>query len=179
MRVVRERMEARWLPSRAHFAIFKLLALIRFYVAPRQVRPGVILVIDQYQNGAESYALSVAAPLALACYAGAFVAPHIGALGALFAGLAALLALIFIALVASTAVRMIGIRPANLQRFNGGTVLTLVTLASAYFAVSDLWVRWVGRAFLAALGLNLTAAVVLWLIRDFLAALEREYEARS
>lgn len=175
MRVVRERMEARWLPSRSHFAMFKLLAFIRFRVAPREVRPGVILVIDPYQNSAESYALSVAAPLALACYAGAFVAPHLGALGALFAGVAALLALIFVALVASTAVRMIGIRPMNLQRFNGGTVLTLVALSSAYFALSDLWVRWVGRAFLAALGLNLIAAVVLWLIRNYLAALEREY----
>ncbi|MBK5258339.1 MAG: hypothetical protein JJE51_02020 [Thermoanaerobaculia bacterium] len=153
--------------------------MIRLRVATRQVRPGVILLIDQYQNAAESYVLSVAAPLAIACYAGAFVAPRIGALGALFAGLSALIALVFIALVASTAVRMIGIRPVNLHRFNGGTVLTLLALASSYFALSELWVRWIGRTFLAGLGLNLIAAVVLWLVRDYLTALEREYEGGS
>ena len=67
MRVVRGRADARWLPSRHNFALFRLAAFLRL----RRARPEPCdgsCVIDRHQSAMETWLVMSWVTLTFACY---------------------------------------------------------------------------------------------------------------
>src|SRR5687768_12212735 len=75
MRTVRDRPDARWLPSRFRYAISRLIA----FALIRRSRPreawGLVLVVDRDQSATEYYVISIWLLLTVSCYVGAVLSP--------------------------------------------------------------------------------------------------------
>lgn len=169
MKFVRGRADARWLPSRHHFALFRLAAFLRLQRARPEHRD-VIMVIDRHQSTVETWMVTCWLTAMLACYLTV----------TLFAGwnvaiaLIAALPLSFALLEVPAIVSALTIAPfaQNGIRANGVVVMLLFTAASAYFATRPTWIRFIAWQFLALLALNAIAAVIVFALRDAIAQLE-------
>ncbi|HKR65275.1 MAG TPA: hypothetical protein VJZ00_16200, partial [Thermoanaerobaculia bacterium] len=66
MRMIRGRRDARWLPSRHNFALFRLLAYLRCRtLAPEPA--DVMIMIDRHQSTLENYTVSAWIFVTLTC----------------------------------------------------------------------------------------------------------------
>lgn len=176
MKVVRGRAEARWLPSRFHFAAARLVAWAIFrHARPREQR-GLILALDRHQNAVESQVVAFGVMFASTCYAAAALArmvhPAVAAILGVPAAIVAIHALMSLAWLISGLLRL-----RTPVRVTSLLVMSTLIAASAYFAVSQEWVRIVARGFLVVVAVNALAALVVWTLRHRLVALERQYEA--
>lgn len=176
MRLVRDRAEARWFPSRHNFALFRLAAFLRLRRAQRQPCDA-ILIIDRHQSTTETWIVLSWVTLTLTCYLAAtlLVGWHIAL------ALAASLPLAFTLLEVPAIVSALTIAPiwnaitgarSNGIRVNSIVVMTLFTGASAYFATRSTWIRFVAWQFFALVALNAIAAVIVFSLRDSIARLE-------
>jgi hypothetical protein len=168
MKIVRGRADARWLPSRFNFALFRLYALLRMKTSKPQLAD-VSLVIDRNQNPIESAVLSTWTTATVTCYAA----------GTLFASWPLPLALLVGVPVAITCLEIpivaVGVplwRRENNIPLNSFVLLTLLTGAAVYFARAESWVRFAAWQFLAAVGLNAIAAGIVFLLRGEIAEME-------
>lgn len=162
MTVVRDRAEARWLPSRHRFALFRLYAYLRLRGAPHEPREGLVLIVDRDQTAFEHHGMSLWIVLTLACYAAASV----------FANWPPAAAIVPSLLLAAAAVEV----PLVLRggsRTNGLVIMLLLIAASAYFALQTTWVRFAAWQFLGLLAINAIAATIVFLLREPIARLER------
>lgn len=154
----------KWLPSRHHFALARLIALAMCHPERSEgSSEHAMFAIDRHQSTAENYAVSILYTAITTCY------------------IAALLPLWTpIALVAALPLAMIAIQ---LLVIGGGLVLRTMAASSAfmmlcavaaslYFATYTTWVRFPAYAFLAVVALNAVAYVVMWLLRDRVRELE-------
>jgi hypothetical protein len=180
MRFVRGRTDARWLPSRFNFALFRLLAYQRL----RRAGPGtgqVILGIDRNQNAFESYSVSVWVVLTLTCYVRAILfsawpLPVGLAVAFPIAGVGIQIPFYVSGLVLAPAWRSLtrSNRASSID-INSATLMTMLLAAAAYFAVHPTWVRFVARSFLAVAATNAVAAVVVHLLRSRIDRLEGSF----
>ena len=154
MIVVRGHAEARWLPSRHRFALFRLFGLVKTRTAKPEPREGLMLIVDRDQSGYEHYAVSTWIVLTVACY---LAATLFGA-WPLPLGLAAALPAAAIAI--EIPIYVSGLIAGN-ARANGIVFMLLMTAVSAYLATMETWVRFAAWQFLALLALNALAAVVM------------------
>lgn len=168
MRIVRGRADARWLPSRFNFALFRLYAFVRMKSAKPEPAD-VSLVIDRNQNSIESAVLSVWTTATIACYAA----------GTLFASWPLPLALLAGIPVAITCLEIpivvVGLALRNRENnipLNSAVLMVLLIAAAAYFARAQTWVRFVAWQFLAAVALNAVAAAIVFSMRDTIAEME-------
>lgn len=168
MKIVRGRADARWLPSRFNFALFRLYAFVRMRTAKPQLAD-VALVIDRNQNPIESAVLSTWTTATLACYAA----------GTLFASWPLPLALLAGIPVAITCLEIplvvVGVplwRRENNIPLNSFVMMSLLTAAAVYFARAESWIRFAAWQFLAAVGLNAIAAGIVFLLRGEIAEME-------
>jgi hypothetical protein len=177
--VVRGRAEARWLPSRFNFALFRIYALIRLRTAEREARP-MMLVIDRHQSAAEAYLVATWLLATVSCF---FAAPLAGRLSPLVAaaiaiplGSAALQALLCsVGYFVTPAVRRLTRMPERWTLRVDSAIVMLGIFASAlYFASQPSWVRIAAWQFLALFALNAIAAIALLPFRSFLRRLEVE-----
>ena len=154
MRIVRDREDARWLPSRFRFAIFRLIALIRMtFTAPRE-RRGIIIVIDRDQSTFENYTISIWYMATIACF---------------FAALMPLP----IAILASTLIVQIPLFfLGGGQRMNSRVLMSLAAIAAAYLAASRTWIRFAAWQFLAIVALNAVAALIMLTLRGAVRRME-------
>lgn len=169
MKLVRGRADARWLPSRHNFAIFRLLAYLRL----RRAQPEhteVIYAVDRHQSTTEMWLVLSWLTVTMTSYLAV----------TLFSGLPAPLALA-ISLPASVALMQVPaiisaliVAPFARDRIhaNGIVVMLLFTVSSAYFATRPTWVRFIAWQFLALLALNAVAAVIAFALRDSIARAE-------
>jgi hypothetical protein len=170
MSVVHGRADARRLPSRHRFALFRLAA----FLASRNAQPepaNVSLFLDRDQNAIDHYAASLWIVLTLTCYtAGTLFAgwPVAAALAISFPiAAAALQALIvFVGLVAGPAAA------ARRHRMSSFVMMALLMVLAAHFARGTSWVRFAAWQFLAVIALNALAAVIVYLLRRPIARLE-------
>ena len=171
MHVVRDRGEARWLPSRHRYALARLIAFLRLRGARSEPHPGLVLAVDRDQSAAENMTLGFAVWIIWTCYAvvilpGAWkvTAPIVAHLG--------------LQLVLVGTILLLHLFGRDLwafhHRINSVLMFVLLLLASSYFAATQLWVRFVAWIVLAAFVLNAVAAAVLFLLRRSV----RELEAR-
>jgi hypothetical protein len=172
MKVIRGRSDARWLPSRHRFAIFKLIAYGVFRASGPRPQPGLALAIDRDQSAMESH---MVAGWVMVC-ASSFTFALLD--GVLHAGAATILAPIVAAILLQVFVVAPGLVPSLRWRDNVGinsfiTMLAL-TLAALHFAQSARWPRVVAWAFLASMAMNALASIVVRLMRHRLAAADDE-----
>jgi hypothetical protein len=179
VKLVRGRGEARWLPSRHNFALFRLAAYLRLRNAPPE--PGdVILVVDRHQSAAETWLVMSWVTLTLACYLAATLFAEWHPALALPVSLPLAIALLEVpALVSALTIaplwRAVRGNDANGIGVNGVVVMTLFAAASAWFAThptQPAWIRFVAWQFLALLLLNAIAALIVFSLRDAIARLE-------
>ena len=168
MKIVRGRADARWLPSRFNFALFRLLAYARMRGAKPELRD-VSLIVDRNQNNLESHLLSAWAALTVTCYAA----------GTLFDGWPLPLALLAGVLVAITCLEIpivtVGLlvrRRENNIGLNSVVLMSLLLVAALYFARAHSWVRFAAWQFLGGVALNALAAPIVFLLRGSIAEME-------
>ena len=157
MRIVQDREDARGLPARFHFAIFKLAAFVRMkFVTPRE-RRGVLIVIDRDQSAVEHYIISAWITALVICFLSAIM-PVI---------LAIPLATIIIQIPLFTICR------SNIDT-SSWLMFTLVGIAAAYLLHRHTWIRFVALSYFLIIAINLLAAAIMMLLHSDV----REMEAR-
>jgi hypothetical protein len=167
VKIVHGRADARWLPSRFNFALFRLIAYAMRRTATPEHRD-VSLIIDRNQNNVESYLLAIWTTLTVTCWiAGALFSSWPLAL-ALLVALPAAMAVLEIPVVTMLIVR----RGANNVGLNSVVIMTLLIAAALYLARAHTWVRFAAWQFLGGLTLNALAAPFAYLLRGSIAAMD-------
>ena len=186
MRIVRNRAEARDLPSRHHFAIFRLAAFLRLLRArPADGRTPqrderieeVILAVEEYQSTSEVVIVGTWFFATSACYLATLLDgwPLILALPVAFAAAVVLFQVVFISFgltIAPLLRKLAGSESENNAGINATFCLLVVGVASAWFLRDASWLRVVAWVFFLCIAMNASAAFVLWLLRKRVDALE-------
>ncbi len=168
MKIVRGRADARWLPSRFNYALFRFYAFLRMKTA-KPHPADVSLVIDRNQNPIESVVLSTWTTATLACYAAETLFDAWPLPLALLAGIPVAITALEIPIVA------VGVslrhRGYNIP-LNSFVLMSLMTVAAWYFTRAQSWIRFVAWQFLGAVALNAIAAVIVYSLRGAIAEME-------
>lgn len=176
MRIVRGRAEARLFPSRHDHGLFRLVAYLRLRQAAARPEDGIHF-IDRHQSAAETWTVLLWVSLTLTAYVAAAGFAHWPLLLAIpVAAIIALVALQIFLVLLGISVTPLWLRMtrARTQPFRVNNILTfsVMTAASAFFAVRPAWTRFVAWQFFGVLALNAIAAAIVFLLRDSIAALE-------
>ena len=181
MKIVRDRRDARWLPSRFHFALFRLYAYIRLRAAKPEPVRGMILSIDRDQSASESFLVTACVVLAASAYFAALFEDSMSAPAAYLVGIVAAIvsiqALIAIAGVVITFVLRRAVQSAG--TLISLLIMTLMIAAGIAVALSDSPARYVAVGFLTLVALNALAAIVVFLLRNRIANAEQSVGAGS
>lgn len=168
MRAVHGRADARWLPSRFNFALFRLYAFVRMKTAKPEPAD-VTLILDRNQNPIESAVLSVWTTATLTCYVA----------GTLFGSWPLIPALLTAIPVAITCLKLpivaVGVplrHRANNIPLQSFVLMSLLIAIAGYLARAQSWVRFAAWQFLAVAALNLVAAGIVFLLRGRMAAMD-------
>ena len=167
MKVVRGRADARWLPSRHRFALFRLYAFLRLLGAKPEPRAGLVLVIDRDQTAFEHHGASLWIVLTSACY----IASALSAAWPLPLAILAAIAIVPLAIEVPFYVSGLLVRKGS--RVNGVFTLLVLAAASLHFVRQTTWVRVVALLFFAVVAINAMAAAIVFLLRAPIARLER------
>jgi hypothetical protein len=147
VRIVRDREDARWLPSRFHFALFRLFAFARMLAARPRERRGMMLVIDRDQSEVEHYTVALWIVLTVSCLLGSIMP--------------VLVALVITPFALQIPLYIFG----RGIRFNSILTMTLIAIPAAYLARKPVWVRYAAWQFLAMIALNAVAALIMLALR--------------
>lgn len=154
----------KWLPSRHHFALARLIALAMLRPKPpADDVDHVVFAVDRHQSTAENYAVSILYTVITTCYIAALLP------------LSTPLALLVAVPLAQIAIQMLIVGGGLVLRTmtaNSAFMMLAAIAASLYFATRATWVRFPAYAFLAVVALNAIAFVIMWLLRDRVRALE-------
>jgi hypothetical protein len=168
VKVVRDRDEARWLPSRHHFALAKLVAMVAMTRATTEKTSlRRIYAIERDQNTVEHYSIAIWLYLTGTAYLMAVTPPIAWIVMPWIAGLALHVPCFTIGAIANQ------FGAIDNRKLNGVLTMALMLIASSYFALHDSPVRFVAWFFLGVVALNAVAAVVVWMLRGTAAAMER------
>ena len=168
MKIIHGRADARWLPSRFNFALFRLYAYVRMKLA-RPRAEDVSLVVDRNQNPIESAVLSTWTTATIACYAAETLFDAWPLPLALLAGIPVAITCLAVPIVTlGLALR----HRANNIPLNSFVMMSLLIAAAAYFARAQSWIRFAAWQFLGAVTLNAIAAAIVFLLRGSIAAME-------
>ena len=168
MKVVHGRADARWLPSRFNFALFRLYAFVRLKLAKPEPAD-VSLVIDRNQNPIESAVLSAWTTATLACYAAGTLFDAWPLPLALIAGVPVAITCLEIPIVA-LGVPLLHRR--NNIPLHSFVLMSLLIAAALYFVRAQSWIRFAAWQFLGAVALNAVAAGIVFLLRGSIAETE-------
>jgi hypothetical protein len=171
LNLVRGRAEARWLPSRHHYAIFRLAAYVRLRLTRGTRAENVAFAIDRDQSATENHGMAAWIALTAACYfsGGPFESWPLP-LGLL---IGALLTVVLMHVPICTFGLLLPNRN-NIRLTSNVTMLVLIA-AAAYYATSPSWVRFVAWQFLAVLVLNAVAAMIVVALRGSIARVEAAF----
>jgi hypothetical protein len=155
----------KWLPSRHHFALARLIALVMLKAAPRPADDAerAVFAVDRHQSSAENYAVAIVYTAITTCYIAALL--PLPPPFALFAALP----------LAGITIQILIVGGGLLVRSmaaNSALMMLCAIAASLYFATQPTWARFAAYAVLAHVALNAVAFVVMWLLRDRVRALE-------
>jgi len=155
----------RWLPSRHHFALARLIALVMLKTTRPSPRNAdrVVFAVDRHQSTIENYAVSIWFLITMTCY--------IAALLPLSAPVAVVTAFPLAMIAIQIAVVAGGLLVRSM-RANAFVMMLGGVTASLHFATRATWARFAAYAFLGVVALNAVAYVVMWLLRDHVRELE-------
>lgn len=181
MKVVRNRADAWWLPTRFRFAVFRLFAYLRLGRMAAVERPGLVLPIDRDQSGTDHYAFAALLGVMTVSYTSA------GLMTFMPAVLAVPVALVITGFLAQIPMWALGVSLTMIGRVFGAPgenhlriqdfVLTSLLVASAaWAALSHSWLRFVGWGCLAVVAINAAAAVIAFPLRKRMAAMEDRFD---
>jgi hypothetical protein len=175
VRLVHGRAEARWLPSRHSYGLFRLVAWIRLRRAQPEHRD-VILFVDRHQSAFETWAVGAWFIATAAC----FIAARLENLPA-FAVPAAALVLAVAGVQAALVSSGLVIAPlwsaltgnhADRTGVNSFVLMLGLGAAAGYYATTSSWARFVAWQFAGVVALNALASAVVYLLRPSIARLE-------
>lgn len=165
MKVVRDRRDARWLPSRFHFALFRLLAYSRLRFAAPEREPGVVMAIQKDQSAIEAFLVALSVLIVLTSFAASLLAVHLSPAAAWAIAIPATGAFILIGAVIAAAVftpilrRLTGLSSEKSIAVNSAILMLMVIAAATLMATGDSPVRYVGIGFLSLVAVNALASV--------------------
>lgn len=169
MRMIRGRADARWLPSRHNFALFRLAAYLKMRAAKPEPR-NVILVVDRHQSAIENHSVSVWVFFTVTCF---IAATLFRALRLPFALAAAVpTALVFVEMPFFATAILLGPWKGDRVRVQSFAYMFVLIAAAAWLATNESWVRFIAWQFLGFVALNAMAAVIVFLLRGSIARLE-------
>lgn len=172
MNAIRDRADAAALPTRHHFALVRLVAMMQFARMPPQRRAGLVMPIDEYQTAFENHGMSLLVWLLTTAFvADALSQVILFAVALLVAALIAPLLLVMTVAISSIVASALRVR--DHVQVNSAFVMILLIAGSAYYATGASWPRWPARLFLALTIANVAAAPVAWLLRHRMAAMEQ------
>jgi hypothetical protein len=174
LNVVADHPEAHWLPSRHRFALAKLIAYAKLRGAPAVANNAehLILPIDRDQTAAEMNGVAIWVFLTTVCYI-ASALPLSWPAAIVVAMPIAAIAIHFPIVVIGPIVRML-IGDGNHIKIISVIAMSLLVIASSYFAASNSWARYAAWFFFAVLIVNGAAAIVVWLLRGSIRAAEEQ-----
>jgi hypothetical protein len=177
--LVRGRYDARWLPSRHNYALFRLFAWLRLR-ALKPDRRDVVLFVDRHQSAVETWTVCVWVLLMLICYLAATLFSTWPLPLALTAATPLALAGLNVPVVAGGLVfpplwSAVTRSSVDRSRVNSFALMVCLALAAAWFARSASWLRFVAWQFAAVVTLNALAAVIVFLGRNAIARLEDSF----
>ena len=184
-RIVRDRADARWLPSRFNFAIFKLFAFARLRSARPEPQPGLALSIERNQSASENFIVAAIVFVVLAAFITSLLATSLpfGTACAVAIPTTAVyinVQVVFIGAVILPFLRkLVRTRPEIAIAVNSAITGALILAAAALLAVSPSPLRHVGTAFLIAVGANALAAVIVFAMGRSIAKAEQRFGAGS
>lgn len=154
---MRDRAEARWLPSRYRFSIFKVIAWMAYRGADVEERPGLVLAIDRDQTALENYTVAVFVVITGTC----FIAASLPFLPWV---LSAIIGLFTTAVILQVLVCLpIGPRASRWRNnvdLKSFITMFILTVAAAWYAAASTWVRIVAWTFVGVLVINGLAFIV-------------------
>jgi hypothetical protein len=167
LRVVRDDPAAQWLPSRRHFALTRLMALIRsrFPTPPRADVDRFLFAIDRDQTTAEQYAISIWIFLTASCYVAAFLPPR-------WIAVAPLIAVLGIQVIITLS-GIIGPLGENHLTRTSVILLAVLIATSLYLALQPTVFRYVAWFFLGVVVLNFVAFLVMLALRSRVREMEQ------
>jgi hypothetical protein len=167
MNAVRDYPAAKWFPSRHHFALARLFAFVRSHFPVRQPTDvdHILLSIDRDQSAVEQYAIAIWIFVTLTCYVATLFSPRWMIAAPVIAASAVQ--------VITGSISAIGSVRANHLRRNSIILFGLMIIASAYFALQPMLVRYVAWFFLAVVALNAIAWIAMVALRNSVRKLEQ------
>lgn len=153
MTIIRDRADARWLPSRFNFAVFRLFAYLRLRAARPEPHPGLMLSKDRHQSAAENYIVCIVMMVVVA---------------SMFDSLAVGIAVAIIG--PQVAIPLSGL----VMRFEAGSwmMLIIIIAVAAYQSRTSP----IACVFLGFVAVNAIAAAIMFALRGSVARLERQFE---
>jgi hypothetical protein len=183
--VVRDRADARWLPSRFDFALFRLFAYFRLKTIQPVVKRGLVLSIERHQSAVENYLITICVCVVITAFLASIIA------ATLPLGAACLIALPATGVLVSVEIVMMGVAIAPLVRkvtgmsgaasiaLNSVVMSAIAMTAAVLLSVSSSPLRHIGTAYLILIAANAVASVVVFLMQRRIADLERRYGVES
>ena len=167
MNIVRGRADARWLPSRHRFALFRLYAFLRLQNATPEPREGLVMIVDRDQTAVEHHGVSLWIALTVTCYLAATLLSRWP--------LPLALPVAFLLSPIAIHVPLLSIAALTLgnRRVNSFTLMFAFVALAIYFARHSSWAHFAAWQFLALVALNGIAATVVFALRGPIARLER------
>lgn len=179
MKVVRSRAEARWLPSRHHFAIFRLAAFLRLWHA--RPRPSeLLLAVESHQSTAESMITGFWYFTTSACFIASWLPDWPALITAPLSFGIAVIAFhpIFIGFGLTLSPlwrRLTRSKIDDNADLNGALCMIVLGLVAAAYLDHASWLHFVAWQFFVVLAMNASAAALMFLLRDRVRAVEAAY----
>lgn len=178
MTIVRDRRDARWLPSRFHFALFRLYAYMRLRAAKPEPVPGLILSVNRHQSGSENFLTTIGIVFVAGSYFAAWFEASMVAPLAYAAGLLAAIIAIQ-ALIAFSGLIIAAVPKAEAMgmaaRLIAAAIMAAMIAGGAAVASGDSSARYIAGGFLLLVAMNAVAALLNLLLREKIAELERRF----
>ncbi|MDQ3280355.1 MAG: hypothetical protein M3Q69_02980 [Acidobacteriota bacterium] len=177
MKIVRGRGDARFMPSRYNFALFRLAAFFRLRNARREERE-IVLVIDRHQSNGETFLVSSWLMLTLACFFDAVLFDS----RPLALPLAFVIGVLGMQTVTVTSGWLsprlwnaVTRRGTPAMKVNSIVSMSMWFVLAALCARCATWVRFAAWQFFAFVALDVIAAAIVFLLRDPIARLEANF----
>jgi hypothetical protein len=173
LNVVVGRPEARWLPSRHHFALARLIAfaqLIRGRRSASSMPEHLILSIDRGQSAAENHSAAIWIFLTTASYIAALLPMRMPL--AFIAAVPLTFVILHIPIVVGGPILRLLAGDENHVNLISMTTMALLLIWSSYVARSVSWARFVAWFFFAVVAGNAISWLILWLLRRQVRAAE-------
>lgn len=181
MNVIRDRADARWLPTRFDFALFRLFAWFRLKTTHPEEKKGLVLSIERHQSAVENYLIGICVWVVIAAFLASIFA------ATLPLGAACLIALPAAGVLVSVEIVIMGTMIMPLIRKMTGVsgeagiaansvVTSAIALAAAtLLAVGESPLRFIGYAYLIMIAANAIASVIVFLMQQQFIEMERRY----